>query len=497
MNEIRKVTFDSKEYTDENFLYENKMIEAPNISSTITHKHGKDNAMFPLTYMTEGQGLFTSTKPKKLNDSQYVWDVMERIKFTSRVVKLDNASITKPGFNFQPFEVVMEDNWIPKDYGVTSPDGQHQCRIDGEPEKLATGGYKYTFVLKGTDAAEYVTLGNFIEGQAWSMSAPTAPLSKSDGNRTNRMTPGKLTNQFGLHRYSMEIAGNIANKITVYEFEMEGGGKTNLWMPEEMRQFEITRRVLNEEKLWYSKYNRDEYGHITTIDKVTGEPVPEGAGIKQIITEAGNHTTYTSLSRNFFDNIINRIFSNRIDGGTDNIMMYAGQGFMREFHRAILSDAQGKSYYEKLGLEEIRKLRGDMYLEYGSYFQAYRDYEGRILTVVHNKLFDHGPRAQADRANGRLIDQYPLESYNAVFLDHGTNENGERNIIIVQEDGREFISGVYKGMSKIPEMWQAAANGNYLGTRRDIAAYEIMETKGINMLNDSMAFWLEKSWTSA
>lgn len=492
MREIKSAQFNSQEYTDENFLYSNKLIDSPTISSSMTYKYGKDNAMFPLTYMTEGQGLFTSTKPKKLNDTQYTWDVMQRIKLISRVVGLSNTSLSKPGLNFQPFKVIMEDNWIPKDYGAFSPDGQHQVRTQGEPQKIAANKFEYTFVIKGSDPTEFVTLGNFLEGRAWSMTAPTVPMSKADGNRTNRMTPGKLTNQFSAHRYSMEIAGNVANKVTTYQFDLEGGGTTNLWCPEEMRQFEFTRRVLNEQQLWTSEYNRDEYGHITSIDLDTGEAVPEGAGIKQIIREAGNLSTYTTLTRSLLDNVITRIHANRVDGGADDIVMYGGQGAIREFHKALSNDANAKSYYEAIGAKEVREYKGDLYLEYGSYFRSYRDIEGRILTVVHNKLFDHGARAQADRANGRMINGFPLESYNMVFLDHGVNNNGERNIIIVAEEGREFINNVYKGMSPIPAIWKVGLPSNIISTRRDISSYEIMETKGINMLDDSTSFWFEK-----
>lgn len=486
MKEIKGVAFDSGEYSDTNFLYSNKLVDTPTISANLTYLYGRDEQMFPLTYMTEGQGLFSSAKPLKLNDSQYTWDVMGRMKWTSPVKKLNNSALTKPGLGHQPFQVVMADNWFIGKYGAVSPDHKHQVRIEGEPQRMGVNEFLYTFRIVGSDASEFVGLENFTEGAFWSMAAPAAPLSKSDGNRSNRMVPGKLTNQFGLYRYSDQIAGNIANKVTNIEFD---GGR--LWMPEQMRQFEINRRIMNENEAWYSEYNRDEYGRITTIDEETGEEVPKAAGMKQIVQEAGNYNTYTNLSLDLIDSIINRLFVNRIDGGKDNIIMYTGQGGVREFNKAMMDTSLGKGYFERLGQAEIKEISGG--LQYGNYFTAYRDINDRIITVAHNKFFDFGPRADQDRANGRMVNQLPLESYNMVFLDHGVNDNGDRNIIQVKEQGREYIVGVYEGMSPLPAVWKAATS-IHKGTRKDIATYEVMETNSYCMLNDTTSFWLEKSW---
>jgi hypothetical protein len=486
MREIKSVAFDSSEYNDTNFLYSNKLIDTPTISANLTYLYGRDEQMFPLTFMSEGQGLYTSTKPIKLNDSQYTWDVMGRMKWTSPVKRLYNSALTKPGLGFQPFQVVMADNWFIGKYGAVSPDHSHQVRIEGEPQRVGVNEFLYTFRIVGSDATEYVSLDNFVEGAFWSMAAPAVPLSKSDGNRSNRMTPGKLTNQFGLYRYSDLIAGNIANKVTNIQFD---GG--SLWMPEQMRQFEINRRVMNENEGWYSEYNRDEFGRITTLDEDTGEEVPKAAGIKQIIQEAGNYSTYTTLSLELIDSIVNRLFVNRVDGGKDNIIMYGGQGAIREWNNAIMNKAIGKNYYEKLGQEEIKNISGG--LQFGNYFVSYKDINGRIITIAHNKFFDFGPRAEQDRSNGRMVNQLPIESYNMVFLDHGTNSNGDRNIIQVKEQGREYIVGVYEGMSPLPAVWKAASS-IHKATRKDIATYEVMESNSYCMLNDTTSFWLEKSY---
>jgi len=488
MHIIRNQAYDSTEYTDVNFLYGNQLVDVPTISKNMTYLYGKDSNMFPLTYTTEGQDALSSVETKRLNDTQYTWDVMGRLRLTSKVVGVIGASTNKTGVGFSTFEVEFEDSWFIKDYSATTPDGQHQVRIQGKGSRPNT----YMMVIVSGNPDEYISQDNFQSGKSWVMGAPAVAVSKSDGNSSNRQTPGKLTNQYGLYRYSMNIAGNIANKATIYRFENESGnGTTDMWMPEEMRQFDFDRRVFNESELWYSKYNRDEFGNVTTVDDTTGEVVPKGAGIKEMITEAGNHSSYTTLTLDKLESTINRIFANYLGETEPEIVLYTGAGGLREFHRAITNDATAKSYYEALGFEEI-KSRGN-YMEYGKYFRSYRTIEDKIITVVNTNLFNHGPRAQMDIANGRLINNFPVESYNMVYLDHSLDNNGERNIQMVVEEGREYMANIYKGMANIPAMW-GAVGGNLISTRKDIASYEVMESKGINMRNAVTSFWMEKDW---
>ena len=484
MNILRSQAFNTDKYTDINFLYGNKMMDIPSISKTLTYIHGKDSNMFPLSYTTEGQNALSSVKPKKLGDSQYKWDIMGRLRLTSKVKKAVGVG---RGLGHTTFEVEFEDDWFIKDYGATTPDGKHQVRIQGQGSTKNS----YLMVITSGNKKDFIAESNFSAGLSWVMGAPAVALTKSTGNRTNRQTPGSLINQYGLYRYSLNIAGNIANKATVYEFPTEGGGTTNMWMPEEMRQFEFDRRVLNESELWYSTYNRDENGVITTIDSVTNEPVPKGAGIRELIKEAGNLSTYTTLTMEKIENTVNRIFDNYDGDGEPEIVLYTGAGGLREFHNALMNKATGKSYYDALSRAEIKERGG--YLEYGKYFRSYKTIDDRVITVVETNLFNKGPRAMMDRENGRTINGFPLESYNMVYLDHSVGEGGQRNIQMVVEEGREYIAKIYAGMANLPDMWKATSS-NLVATDKDIASYEIMESKGINMLQALTSFWMEKDW---
>jgi hypothetical protein len=94
-----------------------------------------------------------------------------------------------------------------------------------------------------------------------------------------------------------------------------------------------------------------------------------------------------------------------------------------------------------------------------------------------------------------MINGHPRESYNFVVLDQSKTNSGERNIMKVYEDGREYITGLYKGLTPIPAMWGGSTSQGtpMLSTRRDASAYEVFTSQGIHMYNYTTSFWLEKA----
>lgn len=491
MKELKTTQYNSDTYTDVNMLYKNDLIDTPTLSMALTHLYGKDSEMFPLLSLTEGQGGIVSLPKKEMNDTTYTWNVIGRMKNTSRVVALANTSNTKPGLGGTPFEVIFEDDWFPKYYTITSPDKQHEIRINSTGRSVGANQFQYSVTLNSGDATSYISLDNFQNGLAWVMGAPKIAASKSDGTRSNSMSPGKWTNQFGFFRFSKPITGNVSNKVTNIEFDLEGGGKTNMWMPWEMKQWEIQRRQALEEDLWNSKYNKDAYGRILLKDPETGEDIPTGAGIKEILKTTGQHDTYGTLTLAKLDNMINKIFSNRVDDTPMEVVLFGGSGALRSINNAIKNDARGNSYYEKLGSEEIMSGK-DGYLSYGRYFNQYKTIDGHIITFKRANIFDHGKYAEMDRANGAMTNGFPNESYNMVLLDMSTTSDGDRNIQLVGEKGREVITGIYKGMTPLPASW-GAAESKLLSSKKDEASYEVITSQGITMKNYTTSYFLEYS----
>lgn len=492
MRELAPTTYDSKGYSDENLLYKNKLIDPVQLKKNLTYLWGKDSDMFPLHVLTEGNGAFKTIKPSKtLNDTQYTWDVMGRMKHTSKIIGLANTSNTKPGLGGIPFDVIMEDNWFHFQYGAFSPDGAYQVYINSEPVMVGNG-WKVSMVLKTTSATAYIPLDNFLQGKAWVMAATAVAASKSDGTTSNSMAPGKWTNQFGFFRYSNQIAGNISNKVTNIEFDLESGKKTNKWMPFQMKLWEIDNRILNENALWFDEYNRNSLGQIMLKDPTTNEPIPQGAGVKQTLKAVNNYDTYSTLTKAKLDSTVKAVFNNRVDNTPMEIVLYTGQGGAEMFHNAIMTDATGMGFANALGDNIV--VSGGEYLNYGKYFRQYKTIDGKLITIKTVNLFDHGPRAEMQRMNGDMYGGYPIDSYTLVFLDQSKTNDGDRNIMMVAEEGREYLTGIYKGMSPIPDVWgKLPMNSSpmLLSTRKDVAAYEVMGSAGIAITNPTTSFWLD------
>ena len=128
------------------------------------------------------------------------------------------------------------------------------------------------------------------------------------------MGPGKMTSQLEFHRYSKEIAGNLANTVTEYEFKDNNGTTNRLWINEEMRQFHIHMRVMNEERLWLAEYNRNMNGEIALKDRDNGKPIPHTSGMLEICRES-NYDTYGEF---LTLNKIKRIVGDVLDRDTDS-----------------------------------------------------------------------------------------------------------------------------------------------------------------------------------
>jgi len=332
-------------------LYKHGQLSPVQIKSTLTYLFGSyGENMTPILLLTEGNGITVSKSPSGgLNDTSFYHDVIGNPVHTFKVLGLVNPSNTKPGFGNSDFEMYVETNLLHIYWGAVSPSGLYQIRAQEEPRPVGDGRYIVKVSYISGNKESYVDPNEFINNQYWSASAPTIPLGASGGTSSNRRFPGRMKGQWGAHRYSMPIEGNIANKVVNIELPTEGGGTTNSWIPWEFAEFENDRRLMREYHLWKSKYNRTPDGKITTIDEKSGRPVPYTAGMEEIIMSSGNYTTYSTLTMSKLNNTYHSTFSNRIDNTPMEIVLITGDGGALEFDRAIKYGAKASSYYTRLG----------------------------------------------------------------------------------------------------------------------------------------------------
>lgn len=495
MREIGTVKYDSSMYNDENTLLNFNLINATQLNQSFTHLWGRDSDKFPLLTMTEGQMGKIVRRALNGADTQYKWKIMGRDKLTSQVKRLVTPAVNGlVGANGSSIVVEMYDNWFPHQYGALAPDGQSLIYIATEGQPTGRNTYTYTFVSQ-TGAG--IAASNFTAGKYWALQVPIIPASKSDGTRTNKSSFNEATNQYSFHRFSENIAGNIANKVLDIEFDVKTADgrieKFKQWIPYQMKVWEIKRKQLMEEDLWRSRYNRDSNGVITLKDRSNNEPIPRGAGVFEQLEAAGNDFVYSNFTRSLLDMIHDQVNQNRIGDSVGEKILYCGKGFAREFNKALDRDAKFNNYFQALGEKVISGKDG--YLSYGAYFNQYKLQDGTIFTIQPVNMFTYGSLAELQTKNGDTIDGLPLDSYTAVCLDHSSIADDDlgdvRNVQIVYEQGREWQVGVYKGMAPLPKEWAVAA-GNMISDTKDIASYEVITSQGINILNPTTSFVMRR-----
>lgn len=484
MHVVSQGRYDDRGYSNEESISYLQLTKPVEINSFLTYNFGMDDDRFPLSFMTEGQGAGGVVDVATV---QWTWKTMGRMKFTDMVTHCD-ASGSGIGKGGQEFVIHFATHWFIEQYTLVAPDGYTQVRIQKD---LGESAHGYAYLVRLLDPNPNAELdAAFVEaGKYWSQSAPTVSESYSKGNRSNTMGPGKMTSQLEFHRYSKEIAGNLANTITEYEFKNASGQASRLWINEEMRQFHINMRVMNEERLWMARYNRNANGEVLLKDRDNGKPIPHTAGMLEICRESNYDTYGEQLTLSKIKRTVGDVIDRDTDTGKMDIVLMGGKGFMEDFDEAIKTDAKENGFLTPLGEKEIAGAGGK--LEYGAYFNKYKTVDGHTITVKHCSFFDKGTIAEAAKQNGEIHPRsgLPITSHQAAFIDFSSYD-GARNVRMVRQKGQVYKAKVLKGMTDIPASW-GVPDSNYIATDIDKSSYEIKSSLGLQVNNSNKMFLLK------
>lgn len=485
LREVSRGAYYAEGYSNENAIAALMLSKPAEINTFLTYTYGMDDDRFPLSLLTEGQG---SAGVVDIETEQWTWKTMGRLKFNDYILTKP-SNTTNVGLGGTTFDVEFATHWLIEQYGLIAPDGITQVRIMKDLGEGPNGGYVYRLKLTNPDPKAYVASSNLEAGKYWSLTAPTVSASYSKGNRSNVMGPGKMTSQLEYHRFSKEIAGNISNTVVNYEFKTKNGGTTNLWINEEMRQFDIQMRIQEEERMWLAEYNRNERGEITLLDGDNGNPIQHTAGMMQICRESNFDTYGDVLTLHKIERTIGDILDKDTDTGSMEVVLMGGKGFMDDFDKAMRDDANANGFATPLGDKMIEDFKDG--LSYGKYFRRYKTVDNHIITVQHLPFLDHGTIAENDKSNGNVHPRTgrPMSSHQAFLIDMSTYE-GTRNVRKVRLKGRIYNAGVMKGLTPIPPSWGAVPT-NSISTEIDMARYEILNTFGLQVNNATKMFWLK------
>ena len=484
MKEISRGRYEDRGYSNEESIAYLQLTKPVEINAFLTYNYGMDDDRFPLTFMTEGQGR---TGTVDIDTVQWTWNVMGRMKFTDMLTHCEVIQ-GKTGIGGQEFEVHFATHWFIEQYGLVLPDGKTTVRIQKD---LGESPYGYAYLVKLTtpNPNSYVADELLAPGLYWSMSAPTVSESYSKGNRSNTMSPGKMTSQLEFHRYSKEIAGNLANVVCKYEFKDASGRTSNLWINEEMRQFNLTMRVMNEERLWISEYNRNQNGEIPLKDRDNGKPIPHTAGMLEICRESNYDTYGEFLTLSKIKRTVGDVLSRDTDDGQMTIVLMGGKGFLEDFDEAMKMDAKENGFLTPLGDKEIQGSSDS--LTYGAYFRKYKTVDGHTIVAKHASYFDKGTVAEAQKQNGYIHPRsgYPMSSHRACFIDF-SNYEGNQNVRMVRQKNQIYKAKVLKGLTDVPASW-GVPDSNYIATEIDMSRFEIKTSFGLQVNNSNRMFMLE------
>ncbi len=474
--------FDDSGYTNNLSLTKARMVNPDHLNPVITHLMGQENKKFPLLYLTEGQNK--GTKYIEIQDVEYDWPVFGRLRRTDAVAGHDYAPTDKPGYGGTSVYVVFKTAWLKYQHNIVSPNGVW-CRIMSKPEKVSTG-FKYKLDIIRKNNVSSIPLDELKTGTLWAMSAgANVAESYSSGNESNKQMPGKLKNQIGIIRKSYEIGGNVSNRTTTFQFNINGK-QENYWLPFEEWQHEMTFKADCEESLWESTYNRDINGQIMNIDEETQLPIPYGAGLKEQIP---NRDTYGTLTLKKLKNTISEVMYGATDAEQMNIVLFTGLGGKEEFSNAITNEISGWTLYQ--GALNPTVNGSPMNLVFGSAFTQYRHIDGHMVTIAHLPYLDHGGRAQ--NAPLHPVSGRPLTSYEMHFVDMSVYD-GQNNVQLVAQKGRALIRGIEQGMTLLKGLNYGDYNGNSmdinLSTNQDKTSIHYLKTLGVAVRRNTHCFSL-------
>lgn len=476
--------FDDKGYTNNISLTQARMTNPDTLNPVITHLMGLDEKKFPLLFLTEGQN--GGIKYKEIQDIEFDWPVIGRQRNTDIVVGHDYTDGSKPGLGGSEIVVIMKTAWFKNQHTIVTPGGK-KIRVNDKPERVGNG-FRYRFQLIRRSDNEYLPLTELTPGTTWGMSeGANVSESYSFGNESNKQMPGKIKNQLGILRKSYEVGGNVSNRTTLFQFPI-GGKLTNYWLPFEEYQHELQFKQAAEENLWYSTYNRDANGNITTIDPETQLPIPMGAGV---IEQIPNVETYGVLTSNTIKKVIREVCYGASDTKAMNIILFTGIGGKEEFSNALMKEANtnGWSVYQSALADTVKGSPRE--LVFGAYFTQFRHIDGHTVTVKHLPLLDFGVRAEISPKHP--ITGLPLTSYEMHFLDMSVYD-GENNVQLVSQKGRNLIRGVEQGMTLIKGLAYGDYKGNTmdinLATSQDKTSIHYLKTLGIAIRKNTYCFSL-------
>ena len=457
---VQKTFYNDSQMTDMNSLSNALLSKPTELSPIITHLAGKDDARFPLSFLTEGVG-----NTKSIDRLEYEYRVSTH-RLRTRPVAVVPASTSNLGLGGATFELEFPDKHFVFPYVLVSQSGV-QARIMAAPQQVAGGSsFKYTLQLVNPAATATMPAADVASGALFAQMYAPVGVDFSRGNASNWETPGLVRNKLTTVRKSYHMSGNAKDFVAEFSLPTKGGSTTKLWMDYEEYLHMLDFKEECEMYYWYGQKTYDSNGSTFMKDE-NGQPVIVGPGLLEQIV---NKDTYSVMTETKLKNIIGDLFYQMTDASKKQITLYTGIGGAREFDEALKSHFAGNTF--KI-VDNGKFVTGSgRNLGMTGYFTSYEHIDGHSVNVVKLPLFDHGAVAQA-RAK-HPVTGYSLESYRMVFVDQ-SNYDGQNNLQMISKTGREMMRWCVAG-SVVPKGFSGS---DARASDVDGASVHMLKTAGI------------------
>lgn len=349
-------------------------------------------------------------------------------------------SNTTPGKFRQPFRMRLDEPWwLPGDiiHPGTS-DKRFQVRIQEQPIKVANG---YEYVVRGNwdDPQMFIPLEHFNVGRQWAKLFSQYEEAAEQSGSTQYSMPIWLKGRMGRYRKKYEVTGDVANQVLSVRMAGKDGKLYDTWVKYAEAEYWSQWYREIETGYWYSRST-------DTVLGANGRPTLSGPGVQELLEDSHIHR-YSHLSARLIEEFLMDVFYSRVEPGPGRqISAYTGEYGMLNFHRAVEDVLSKKGIMtiidSNFKVEKTSSPYHENALSFGYQFTKFRMFNGAVLTLVHNPLYD-------DRSINFEIDPvtgYPVESQRITFLDFAPGKGGTSSNLEIKNLKNGFKLGYRHGL---------------------------------------------------
>jgi len=379
------------------------------------------------------------------SDADFEWYLKGDDEKAIQIISFNAVDALRPGVNNTTFEITLAEKYFAMTDKLIFDDRAFAVRVMEDPFSNGTD-WTYRVRLMSGDPTSFVPPSLLVAGRRMSKeySPQERTLSKTAGE-TTFTSPFKMRNSFSTLRKTYTIPGNMHNRPLVIEMlDPKSNKSTKIWTQYAEWEFMVQWYKEKNRNCLYSESNKGASG-LYNMNGATGNPIIEGAGLRQQISPAYKFY-YTAFSIDWLEDVLLNLSINILPEDQRHFVALTGERGMVQFHRALENHA---ARFQPL---DSKRISGSgQNLGFQGQYREYMGPQGVRFTLVHLPEYDNPVSNRLQHPDGG-----PVESYRYTILNFGTHK-GKKNIRRVYPAGRKEL------------MWHIAGSTSPLGPNMNFA----------------------------